>query len=294
MATLLFLAMVLPCPEVLAGKLDDIRDEVYSGGSDDDGDSDDDGWYDDDDDDDWNEPTTTSGTSPGAIMVLRILGFPWSLPNVLIEGNRRNHGYLIGYPYGDGSQGYMTILRHDEPELELVSHHSGPGNEVSDHVSFGLTVSYAYDLDVVHHPGIEAKLDTSFRLGLQTSWTMLLEPMSTGRLDRLTLGTVDLAIRHVQHEHVQMHTGMGLRLMVDHGQATPGFDFFYSTDVFPVRPLVISTRVELGNLGSAFLVHARGHLGITFHGVEIFAGYDVWQIGSVVMHGPTGGIRLWL
>lgn len=77
MATWLCLALLFSCPRARAGKLDDIRDEVYDGGSDDGGsDDDDDDWFDDDDDDQWDEPTVGSTTSPVAVMVLRILGFP--------------------------------------------------------------------------------------------------------------------------------------------------------------------------------------------------------------------------
>lgn len=290
-------AAMLASPHADAGKLDDIRDEVHGSSSDDD-DGDDSGSsssiFDDDDDDDWNEPTYSSGGSPAALMVLRIIAWPWTLPGVLIEGTGPSHGYLVGYPYANGAPGHMTIVRLEEPELQLVGAHPGPGSKPTDHVSAGLTLQYAYDLDAVHQPTLEARIDTSFRLGLQTAWTMLLEPLGTGVLDRLTIGSIDLSIRHVQHEHVEMHTGIGLRLMIDQGHVDRGFDFFYSADVFPVKPLVLSARVELGSLGNAFLVHGRGHVGVTFHGIEVFAGYEAWQIGRVVMHGPLAGIRLWL
>lgn len=278
------------CPYARAGKLDDIRREVKGSDDDDDSGSEQDGWY---EDDDWGS-SSSGGSSVGGALMLEILTWPWSLPHLLIEGDGGSTGYPIGHPYIGGSPGRLTIVRHDASWMLLPYDRPPPGRWIEDHVSVDLTLRYMYDLEAVHQPAVEARLDTSLRLGLQTAWTVLLEPVAGSRMDTLAIGSVDLAFRHVQHEHVEMHTGLGVRLMLDGAEATPGLDVFYSLDVFPARPLVLSARLEAGNLGEAVLVHCRLQGGVTFGGVEVFAGYDAWWIGGVAMHGPTGGVRFWL
>ena len=278
-----------------AGKLDDIRSEVEGDGAGDDGDDgdeDDDGgsiWDNDDDDDDYGGSGVSVSSSLG-MLVLDWLAWPWMLPHLLAEGQGRTAGFFTHAPYGKGSPGYMTVLTAEEIGVSLEQGDPLPGKSFHDNVALALGLGYAYDLDGVHEPRFSVAVDTSFRLGFRTSWTVLLEPMAGSAVDSLTLGEMQVTVRHVQHEHVQMCTGAGLRLMLDGPDATPGFTFLYGMEAFPVKPLVISATVDLGSLGKAFVVHGSGSLGLTFAGVEIRVGYEAWQIGRVVMHGPLAGI----
>ncbi len=293
------MALWLACAFAHAGKLDQVRDEVHGGDDDDDddGSDSDDGDHDDDfddDDDDWDYGTTGGSRAGVGIVLLRILAWPWTLPSLLVEGTTRNLGLFSGPPYANGAAGHMTIVRLEDPTQDFDDIAQLPGKKAGRHVTFGLSLDYAYDLDALHHAGLVASVDTSLRLGLMTRWTAVLEPLPGRVLDRLVFGSIDLCIRHVQHEHVEMHTGLGLSLMIDLDRVDKGIDFFYSVDVFPVRPLVVSAWVALGNLGNAFTVHGRAQLGFTFVGIEVHAGYQVWQIGRVIMQGPVAGIRIWL
>ena len=64
-------------------------------------------------------------------------------------------------------------------------------------------------------------------------------------------------------------------------------------DWFPRKPLVCSSSIDLGTVGSTSLVHWQGTLGALFNGWEVFGGYDYLRFGSVDTHGPIACVRLW-
>ena len=73
-----------------------------------------------------------------------------------------------------------------------------------------------------------------------------------------------------------------------------GVNFTYGFDIYPVFPLALSASVDFGNLGSSFVLHAKGHLGAVFRSFELFCGWDVLQVASTTIHGPLAGLRVWI
>ena len=109
----------------------------------------------------------------------------------------------------------------------------------------------------------------------------------------MVIGDVNVIFRFAQNEWGMMRTGLGLRVRTDHCDSDFGFNFHYGADFFPVNPVVVSSSVDLGNLGAAGVVHLRGTVGLTRKGWEIFGGYDWLRIGDVNLQGPMLGLRLW-
>jgi len=114
-----------------------------------------------------------------------------------------------------------------------------------------------------------------------------------GGTDDLVVGDVNLVYRFAQSELACLRSGLGFRMLADCHRSDFGFNFTYGGDVFPVRPLVLSGLVDLGNLGSAFVVHGRASAGVVYSGWEFFLGYDFLRIGTVNLQGPMLGVRLW-
>lgn len=106
-------------------------------------------------------------------------------------------------------------------------------------------------------------------------------------------GVANLTFRFAQNEWVQMHTGVGVRLLTDRSDTRAGVNFLYGMDVFPTKPLVFSSLVEGGTLDSAWVLHGRGTVGVLYRRYEWFGGYDFLRIGSVNLQGPVVGLRLW-
>lgn len=90
------------------------------------------------------------------------------------------------------------------------------------------------------------------------------------------------------------------RMMSDLGNARTnsndtdfGVNVHLGFDLACRQPWIFSTSADLGNLGSAFVVHGRATLGYLWNRCEFLGGYDYLSIGGVSLQGPLAGIRLW-
>jgi hypothetical protein len=94
--------------------------------------------------------------------------------------------------------------------------------------------------------------------------------------------------------------GGGVRYMVDgrtpgegHREYALGWNVGAGVDFFPVRPLIVTYRLDLGRLWAATIVQNRATLGAVLGPFEVYAGYDALRIGRVWLHGPMAGLRGW-
>jgi hypothetical protein len=135
-------------------------------------------------------------------------------------------------------------------------------------------------------------VDTRSRFGVQTRWDHF-EETDGGHYDETLLGDTELTYRFVQRDWVEMTTGIGFRMMTDKHVTRGGFNFYYGSDLYLMKPLVVSSSVDLGNLDAGFVVHTRCTLGAVWRHWEFLGGYDFLRVGSVNLQGPMLGVRLW-
>jgi hypothetical protein len=155
------------------------------------------------------------------------------------------------------------------------------------------SVEYGSDFDGLTRSGFRLFLDTDTRFGVKTDWDYYLERLPCGCRDDLWIGDITATFRFVQHEFIQMHTGLGARFLIDHGRDRGGINFLYGFDAFPVKPLHVFASFEAGNLGNATLIRLHGGVGVNWTHGELFVGYDYLRIGSAALQGPFVGLRLW-
>ncbi len=241
------------------------------------------------------------------------IGLPFCTPHWALEGPifinpKKNKGHFFNYPYAVEKAGHMEVVKasRSKPKLApdgdiIMDPIQDPDPVIEFESPFGmsnLTASiapeYSYDFDNVHRPSIYAMFDTSIRLGLETGWNFLLEPLDGDELDSLVIGDINGTFRFAQSNRAEFKAGIGARLMFDGGKYSAiGFNFTYGFSVFPIKPMVFSASVDLGNLGMAFTVHGRVSVGVSLLGWEPYIGYDVLFIEPIVFHGPTAGLRKW-
>ena len=77
------------------------------------------------------------------------------------------------------------------------------------------------------------------------------------------------------------------------GEDAIGFNFTYGADFYPVKPIVLSSSIDLGRLGGASLIHGRATIGVIWNRVEVYAGYDVYSVGGADLHSWITGLRLY-
>jgi hypothetical protein len=233
-----------------------------------------------------------------------------------------NDGYFNRYPYADHRPGYMWLQRHpnrqlpdsstcledgddaqpaDAPDVDwrktIHLNRSPAGDELLAQrlhaFSARLWVDESNDFDGLNRVSGQVLVETLSRFGLLSDMSYLHENLSNGRHDEMFLGDANLTFRFAQSEKVQLRTGLGFRWLADRHDSAFGVNFLYGGDFFPVKPLVVSTVMELGTLGSATVFHARATAGLMHSRWELFAGFDWLRIGSVDLHGPVAGVRLW-
>ena len=118
--------------------------------------------------------------------------------------------------------------------------------------------------------------------------------------EALYLGNANLMIAPVLRPRLVWLVGGGVNYMMDAAtddqgrhRTWYGHNLTSSVDVFPVRPLVLSARMDLGKLGDASVLGARATAGIMMQRFELYGGYQLQRIGEHSLRGPLFGLRVW-
>jgi hypothetical protein len=233
------------------------------------------------------------GEAIGYLLLFAGIGVtsPLWAPSLMLNDSLGNPGYFPHYPYSDDLEEYLHIgppgTEPDQPEI-------GFGDpQYLKSWSVRLSIEDGNDFRGLNRLNGRLFVDTTLRLGLWTNWNYLHESLDGGRSDETLLSDTNLTFRIAQSEHVEIHAGAGLRVLQDHTGTRYGGNFLYSTDLFLVKPLVVSALVDGGWLDSTGVVHGRATFGVVAHGWEVFIGYDFMHLGSVNIQGPVAGLRFW-
>ena len=118
--------------------------------------------------------------------------------------------------------------------------------------------------------------------------------------DSHAYGTSTLALP-IMTKRLSMRVGGGLRYALRSRVPQEGLDTFAlgwnvtaGADFFPRRPLVLSSRVDLGRLQTGWVAHWRASAGVMIRGVELLASADYLVSAQARIGGPMLGIRLWI
>jgi hypothetical protein len=216
---------------------------------------------------------------------------PFWGPYLLLEGNGeiKPTAYFPGHPYALPNSDFLDLRENglkDEPPRSFFD------PERLKLWSVRANVEDGHDFNSINRLGARLQLDTTSRFGIATNWDWYQEKLPGGRLDDLVLGDTELTFRFAQSEWLQMHAGLGGRCLLDRCHRRGGFNFLYSAELYPVRPLAVTASAELGNLNHAFTMRLRSTVGVQMQNVEAYVGYDWVNIGGVDLHGPMAGLRL--
>jgi hypothetical protein len=192
-----------------------------------------------------------------------------------------------GYTYYDDDEEDLVGVHHQASTPGSFWKKSGPMKP-----SFRAGLEYAHDVDFVYRPGLYLLFQSSWLVGFETAWSVLLEEVPKG-LDRLVMGDTNVVVRFLSYSRIEMRAGVGVRWMGDHGDVEAGFNFNMGLDILPHRNLFLSLSTDLGTLGEATVLHARCLAGARWRALSIHLGYDLFRVGRVNFHGPVAGLGLW-
>jgi hypothetical protein len=136
-------------------------------------------------------------------------------------------------------------------------------------------------------------------------WRMAVDGNMSYYLDRradsaMYMGSGNVMVAPILRPRLAWWVGGGANYMID---AQPndagrhplryGYNLTSSVDVFPVRPLILSGRMDVGRVGDAPVVGARATAGLGMKRFEVYGGYQLQRIGSQSLRGPMFGLRVW-
>jgi hypothetical protein len=236
--------------------------------------------------------TPGSGEAVGYLVVLAgiVATSPFWGPFALLEDNFSVPAYFPGHPYVLPHTSYLHLdpdgwNPHDDQKADFFD------RDYLKKWTVRLAVEEGNDFAGLNRLGGRLFVDTTWRVGLTSNWNWYHEHLSATRDDNALISDHNLTFRFAQSEWMQMHAGLGARLWSDHAGTKTGFNFVYAAEAYPINPLVLTAQVDLGNLDSEFVVHARGTVGVQLRRFEVFTGYDFLRIGSVNLQGPLAGVR---
>lgn len=202
---------------------------------------------------------------------------PYTVPKSMIERHSAHLARFADYPYAE-NDGFMVL------DGQLTGSNTWAGRFSAEYGTEFSTKDWVAGRWLVEHTS---------RFGVDGAVVYLSEKTNLGATDEFFYGDTNLTWRFAQNEWAQMRMGLGLNWLGDGAGEDVGFNFTYGGDFFPMEPLVVSGELDIGSLNHAFLLHARGTVGVQMNRMELFTGYDYLQLDSSNVHGLVAGVRLW-
>lgn len=207
------------------------------------------------------------------------LSSPFWAPRAVVGDTTLEPGFFLRYPYLHDQDGALAEYRFSE--------------EVSRTWLLRARSEYADDFDSLSKIGGAVLLEHAFRWGIDSEFNYRREELAW-QYDHLWTGDANLVYRFAQSEQLQMRTGVGCNWLTDSIGTDLGFNFTYGGDWFPTKPLIISHEIDWGKVGHATLFHGRVTAGVNYHRLELYTGYDYFDVGKSQVSGLVGGVRLWI
>ena len=144
----------------------------------------------------------------------------------------------------------------------------------------------------ISRTGFGFALEGESRWGVDVDWDAYSERLANGGHDELNVGQLNVTYRFFQSEYGSVRAGAGVGWFGDHLGTETGANFTVQTDVLLTDRLIAGVDLDIGTLGGAQTQHVSATLARRFGRFEAFAGYDFRRIGSTELKGPMVGLRL--
>ncbi len=89
-----------------------------------------------------------------------------------------------------------------------------------------------------------------------------------------------------------MHSGVGLNILHDK-EDKYGFNYNYSLEIYPIKPMYFSIGLDWGRLGSSNVVRFRAMMGVCYQAFELDVGFESYKIGDVNLEGVVFGFKVY-
>ncbi len=219
----------------------------------------------------------------GALVTGVVVTTPVWGPHHLVGDDFEAPGFFPRFPYDD-TPGFMMIDRAQGDFCWPAEPRDWSGR---------FRAEYGDNFGDLTQIGAHLLVESSSRWGLDTEFNFREEDLLGGAHDQLWTGDCNLVFRFAQHERLQMRIGAGFNWLADDVDSNYGYNVTYGGDWFPCDPWVISSNIDWGEIGSADLFHFRITGGVVVYGIEVYTGYDYYDVDRVQISSYIAGVRVW-
>ncbi|HEO65753.1 MAG TPA: hypothetical protein ENI73_07770 [Spirochaetes bacterium] len=189
--------------------------------------------------------SSSDGNDPLGELLGYILISPFWITHHGLKDSFSHETYFYGAPYKHDKKGYLLIDRNpgsdnERDDKRIISHNFQHNKSFNikelDKVSLSLFAEDSYDInDRINRFSWGGMMDTSFRLGLETTWTHFYEKLNTGS-DSFIIFDVNVVFRFAQNEYAQFYVGIGGRGLLDKAGDSGGVHGTYFFNIYPTNP----------------------------------------------------------
>lgn len=169
-----------------------------------------------------------------------------------------------------------------------MAHHKSPNRW-----SARTTLEFGKDSRGLERTGLSILLEHQAGPGIDFQWNSYREDLGGGFTDELHFSDLNFLYRVAESEHYLVRAGLGVNILGDAYGTDAGINFTSRLDLFPVRPLAVTTEFDMGTIGDTETIHGAARVGLMLNRFELFGGYDYRRIGSIELKGPMAGLQVW-
>lgn len=136
-------------------------------------------------------------------------------------------------------------------------------------------------------------IDSGVPLGIDTEFNYRQDRHRVLADRRFWNGDVNVVYHLNQIRYVMFRIGAGLNWLTDGTDTDVGFNTTYGFDVRLKKPWYLTTYIDYGTLGSDSLLHWHVSGGVDFGRLELFIGYDFFEVGTRERKNIIAGVGLW-
>ncbi len=146
-----------------------------------------------------------------------------------------------------------------------------------------------YGDEVRIHGQLMTQLTGQFGLDAEATWYD--KTRNSDITEELWTGDANIVYK-MDVSRIALRFGGGAAYALRDGSADVGYNFTYGTDFYIRRPFLVSGEIDWGQISSDQLFHWRVTVGFVYGSLEIFGGYDSYELGEFEVDGPVAGLGI--
>ena len=136
-------------------------------------------------------------------------------------------------------------------------------------------------------------IDSGLPFGFDTEFNRRTDPRPILADRRFWNGDFNVIYHLKQIQYISFRIGVGANWLYDGSRTDVGFNTTYGFDIRLKKPFYVTTTIDWGWLGSKRMLHWHISGGVEFGWIELFIGYDFFEVGNTERKNVIIGAGIW-